>query len=265
MKKIRWFFAEYFVVVSGVLVAFILNSWWLSIKEQDREKAYLRQIYQDLSATITYVEKAQKEERARTHAGAQFVRSLHSDTLIADSTYVKWTFTLMSYSPGEKVSTTLSSLMTTGDIQLVGNDSLRTGLVTTTEKLNEYNKNTSTIGCEWLLPNFDELSEKVEATRMVLASADEKRMEGASRDSLNFVPHPQNFIRPEPLDWAGLTKDKEFRHELFYSYIGHRNMLGAHSEILEQLGLLEAALKAELKDRDLWRDDMAQGKATPED
>jgi hypothetical protein len=261
MKKIRWFFAEFFVVVSGVLVAFILNSWWMNIKEHDREKAYLRQIYQDLSVTMGYVEKAQSEERKRVYGGSQFIRSFHSDTLIADSTYIQWTFSLMSFNPGEKVSTTLSSLMTTGDIQLVGNDSLRNGLVNTTEKLDEYYKRSTIVGYDWLLPNFKTLAKLVEADRMILSTFDKESIKVASADSLSIAPNPGIFEKPEPLNWAQITGDKTFRHELFYAYIGHQNMLRAHNEMMEKLEELELALSAELKDRELWNENMERLKS----
>ncbi len=47
MNKVKWYLGEFFVVVCAVLVAFILNSWWIGIKEKNQEEKYLAQIDQD--------------------------------------------------------------------------------------------------------------------------------------------------------------------------------------------------------------------------
>jgi len=38
MRKVKWFLAEFFVVVSGVIVVFVINNLWQDFKDVNREK-----------------------------------------------------------------------------------------------------------------------------------------------------------------------------------------------------------------------------------
>ena len=42
--KVRWFAAEYFIVVLGVLTAVALNAWWVGMQERDLETRSLREL-----------------------------------------------------------------------------------------------------------------------------------------------------------------------------------------------------------------------------
>lgn len=50
-RGVRWFGAEFLVVVTGVLVALALNAWWGERQDRDLEQDYLRQLAADVQET----------------------------------------------------------------------------------------------------------------------------------------------------------------------------------------------------------------------
>jgi hypothetical protein len=85
MTKIKWFLGEFLVVVCGVLVAFMLNSWWIAIKEKTQEENYLIQIESDISETIVNIDKAINSQTGRCKAAVVLIRAVYSKELPLDS------------------------------------------------------------------------------------------------------------------------------------------------------------------------------------
>ena len=60
--KVRWFAAEYFIVVLGVLTAVALNAWWTDRGDAQQAVAYLQRLTEDLRADTTAL--AQQEQNS---------------------------------------------------------------------------------------------------------------------------------------------------------------------------------------------------------
>ena len=55
--KLRWFGAEYLIVVLGVLTAVGINAWWQGRQDVAQEQVYLRQLVADLRETVRLTEE----------------------------------------------------------------------------------------------------------------------------------------------------------------------------------------------------------------
>jgi len=68
----RWFAAEFLVVVSGVLVALLINAWWAGTQDAVREARALERLYEESQATVVYLSRniAQREALIRSHEAA---------------------------------------------------------------------------------------------------------------------------------------------------------------------------------------------------
>lgn len=124
-----WFGAEFLVVVTGVLVALALNAWWAGVQDRSKEQFYLRQLVSDLSETErTSVQKdrfmAPFESAPRRLAQAYFLADLPPrDSIVA------WASVAPVHDPMSPVLGTVEAMVTTGDIGLVQDDSLRIAIV----------------------------------------------------------------------------------------------------------------------------------------
>jgi hypothetical protein len=55
-SKLRWFAAEFLVVVSGILVALALNAWWASRQERQVVATYLGSLQTELQTNLSMLE-----------------------------------------------------------------------------------------------------------------------------------------------------------------------------------------------------------------
>ncbi|NNF57256.1 MAG: hypothetical protein HKN04_03360 [Rhodothermaceae bacterium] len=125
----KWFGAEFLVVVTGVLVALALNAWWADRQDRSKEQFYLRQLASDLAETERI--SAQRDqymvpfERApRRLAQAYFLADLPPrDSIVA------WASVAPVHNPMSPVLGTVEAMVTTGDIGLIQDDSLRIAIV----------------------------------------------------------------------------------------------------------------------------------------
>ncbi len=251
MNKLKWFFGEFFVVVSGVLVAFLLNGWWMNIQEHRKERDYLKQIHSDIQSTIVQVEEAKKEQREIVYAVAQLLKNSYSITPVHDSLLIRHTLQSMSFSPSAQLSAALSSLVSTGDLQLIGNDSLRTALGELVSGLADYTSTNNEMAYSWLIPAFERFASVVNLADLRFEVLSEERWLKAAEDSLSGVPFPQDTEIGEPLDLRSLIRDPEFKNVMMLLYVAQSNLYRLHYRFLEDLKETRTHLEHEMLRRDV--------------
>lgn len=253
LKKISWFLGEFFVVVAGVLVAFGLNGWYQGIREQDKERLYLKEIHADLLTTAENVEEAEETQRKTVHAAAQLLKASYSSMLPTDSVLAVYAFQSMSFAPATQVSAALSSLVSTGDLQLISNDSLRAELGGLVSLLEEYTLTNNEMGYSWLFQAYENFADVVHAADLRMQVMGPAAMAVAAKDSLSGLPHPAEAEWPEAVNLAELVRTPEFRKTLLKLYVAHANLYRAHTGFHEELEEVLRVLEKEMEVRNIER------------
>jgi hypothetical protein len=129
-SALRWFAAEFFVVVTGVTVALGATSWWEATQSREREAAYLGQLLADLDQTKAMVTRADEDMHRGDEAAVALVGSFQEATPPSlDSIYL-WVDAAFQWSDSPRmVVATAQALMATGDLTLIRSDSLRVAIV----------------------------------------------------------------------------------------------------------------------------------------
>ncbi len=126
--KLRWFAAEYLIVVLGVLTAVGLNAWWQGQQDIGTEDAYLHQIAADLDATVALMAQVDEVLAPSERAADRLFESFRTpEPLSADSVLV-WVSVSTTIQNVNPVVGTAEALVTTGDLALIRNDSLRSAI-----------------------------------------------------------------------------------------------------------------------------------------
>lgn len=73
--RVRWFAAEYLIIVLGVLTALVLNSAWKEREARKREVVYLQQLASDLSRTLANIDRIDSLMVTQEHASAKLVQA----------------------------------------------------------------------------------------------------------------------------------------------------------------------------------------------
>ncbi len=248
MSKIKWFLGEFFVVVAGVLVAFVLNGWWMAVKERNLEREYLKYIHSDLESTIKNVEAAEEQQRATTYAASSLLRTSYSKQVPEDSVIASQILRSMSFAPASQVSATLSSLVSTGNLQLISDDSLRIALNTMLSSLEAYERNNEQMAFQWLIPAYERFADAVRLSDFRFQAFDGNTLDRIAQDSLSGFPTAQDLMRPPPQNLSYLIGSDLFIQSLMKLQIAHLNLYQLHSGFLGELKDTKALLEAKMEE-----------------
>ena len=139
VREQNWFAValELAIVVLGVVIGFQVTSWGQEQANQDKEQTYLRQLSRDLAETERLADDLARKmvplERApRRLAQAHFLpEPPPRDSVVA------WTSVAPAYWEISPVLGTAEALVSTGDIGLIRDDSLRIAITAYLEKARE--------------------------------------------------------------------------------------------------------------------------------
>jgi hypothetical protein len=120
---VRWFAAEFLVVVSGILVAIALQSWWTSRQDRASERVLLKAMLADLDEDSTRIANAAAIDRegivlARTLADQLDRRAAFHDTLALS-------YGRLGMASGASLQTAQYETLKSRGLDLVRDDDLR--------------------------------------------------------------------------------------------------------------------------------------------
>jgi len=146
---LRWFLAEFLVVVAGVFVAMLLNAWYQDRTDDHSKLQYLGLLARDLQDSIQSMGEAQRFEEKQSEDAVLLYQALSAPTLPADTRPLS---TAVSHLSQRRTlllkSTTYDDLVNTGHFHLIDDATLRDQIADFYQQTNlEFeiiNKNNST-------------------------------------------------------------------------------------------------------------------------
>ena len=117
--RIRWFAAEYVIVVAGVLTAVAIAGWANRRQDIAHERAYLQQLRADLTTTESLLAAADSILAPRDRAGALFVQSFYAQDRAPSDSLAVWLYRSYWIEGPRPVMGTAQALITTGDLRLL--------------------------------------------------------------------------------------------------------------------------------------------------
>lgn len=118
-------FAEFGVIVAGVLIALALDSWWERRQEQNQAEEYLQQLLADFQGTHRRLQGTIAGDTKTLERVNRVVdRAFRGPFPSADSLDLP-----TGYNFFEPLTGTLTALVEGGDLRLIGNDSIRFELI----------------------------------------------------------------------------------------------------------------------------------------
>jgi hypothetical protein len=137
-ERSRWFFAEFIVIIVGVLVALAIDEWRGTLQDEEREQEYLAQLAADLQATedmfVAAAELNAPWERAARQLAEIFERGGPADAetvrqLLADA---------RAFNNPVPVLGTAEALVSTGDLRLIRNPNVRSEITRYLSRMRDY-------------------------------------------------------------------------------------------------------------------------------
>jgi len=214
VRGIPWtrLLAEGIIIVVSILLAFAIDAWWDAAQDRSREMSYLSQLATDLERTLENIERFGSIADNRDSANARLVSSYYqADAPSADS-LAGWLNRAIGYRVVQPRLGTVEALVSTGDLALIRDDSLRAAIPAYLNIMQAFE-------------GFEADGERmfVEAVNQLVGSIDPYRIQlelitVAQRDSMAaqpFSPLPSGRLRTLPaLDLLETVRSPEVHHLL---------------------------------------------------
>lgn len=127
-QSLRWFAAEFLVVVTGVLVALGIGSWWEARRDRALEQSYLTRLATDLAADSAEFARHLDTERARGTKARLLLAALDGER-VSDPAAVIRAIEEVGWATGYLLSPfTFQELQATGHLRLIRNPDVRDAL-----------------------------------------------------------------------------------------------------------------------------------------
>jgi hypothetical protein len=153
--SLRWFGAEFLVVVSGVLVALALNAYVGSRQDAVREQAYLVQLAADLRQSEEAFASAVEQNEAEIAQLHRLSDAFTAEPPPPDSVLDR--LISVGFSSNEPVTGTARALLQTGDLHLVQDDSIRSAVIGFVAESDAFAERARLVEWDWLLPAVQRL------------------------------------------------------------------------------------------------------------
>lgn len=241
--RLRWFLAEFLVVVVGVLVAMGLSGLVEEQRELKREQVYLQQLSADLGSSDKELSTAVEFMQTRAEAAARVLhRFWRKDPVLDDAFFVD-----LSRPRGTRrfrpVLGTAEALGSSGEMGLIRSDALRADLLSYVERM------------KTRLAEIDRYDETYYRPGVAMLS---RGPLWRSPPNSSLRQDPNEKLRPRPDQYDRIPFPSELADQLASRevYGGYSNLLTAHRnqaeqyrEMLEETRALRKKVDARIRPR----------------
>ncbi len=124
-ERSRWFFAEFVVIIVGVLVALAIDEWRGTLQDEEREQEYLTQLAADLRATEEMFVAAAELNAPWQNAARQLVGLFEQRGPADIETVRRLLADARQFNNPVPVLGTAEALVSTGDLRLIRDPRIR--------------------------------------------------------------------------------------------------------------------------------------------
>ena len=236
-SSLRWFLAEFVVVVAGILVALAVSSWAQQRQENKREQAYLRQLDADLRTSEKDLANAVGYLQLRAQATARILHRFWQNDL-TESESLSDDFALprstRRYRP---VLGTVEALTSSGDLNLIRSDPLRAQIIAYQESMKTNLEN---------INRYDETYYRPAVASLYAGPDMYQCVKFKNPNVLRPRPdHPERV--PFPATLAGMLRDRKVYDGYSSLLVAHRNQAECYAEMLEQSRALRMRVEAAIE------------------
>ena len=127
VRRQDWFtvLVEVAVVVLGVVIGFQVTAWGQARADEAKEQAYLRQLAADLQQTEQAADRLTAQMIPFERAPRRLVQAYYLPETPPRDSVIAWASVVPVYFPTRPVLATAEALVSTGDLALIRDDSLR--------------------------------------------------------------------------------------------------------------------------------------------
>ena len=247
IREQNWFAValELVIVVLGVVIGFQVTAWGQARSDRAKEQTYLRQLVVDLTETERVVADTEASRAPSDRAAGQLSRAYRSLERPPRDSLMQWLIDSLSRRAALPVMGTVEALIATGDLALIRDDSLRSGITAYAQKMGVS-----------VQSQYQYLERERDAVKSITDRVDIDEIRNAvfspaETDSLARA-QPNRGIqigeqrRPFPVTVEEILSDREIYNAVHYLTSTKRSSLGFRQQMLAETLALRQLVEAEL-------------------
>ncbi|HEX6745817.1 MAG TPA: hypothetical protein VF092_00780 [Longimicrobium sp.] len=243
-ERIRWLAAELTIVVAGILIALAIQNRVNARADRDREREYLRELRADLLETERVVMRDDSIHRPRDRAGTMLLHAFFTPERPPKDSVLVWAITATWYETPRPILGTAEALVSTGDLSLLRDYSLRSAVTAYLEE-NRMLTTEQLAAEEVWVRSSQQLRRALDFSEGLELLPPERLDSLARADPLFYLP-PSPRRRPFPLDVDAFLGNRDAYDGVADMYWGKQNMAGFRATMLQSARALRARVEAAL-------------------
>lgn len=243
--KLRWFASQILVVTSGVLLAAALNAWWGNRQDAVHERAYLRQLAADLRETERRVARADSITAPRDRAGARLVQAYYEPVLLPADSVIYLLRRSFWTEEARPVLGTAEALISTGDLNLIRDDSLRAAITAYLDQMRQVTEGQHEY-VSLFLASGAQFYRQIDFGALDAILMPQRQIDSiAQADPLSMLPAgPRRDLKP--LDTDRLLRDEAIHALLKEMTVEKKNLRAYRREMIQSSATLRSRVERAL-------------------
>jgi hypothetical protein len=223
LKAIRWFTAEFLVVLSGVLVAVALGNYFKQKEVASTNKQYLIDLLVELKHNETEVKNNLSVERAGANGAKMLMLNIDTAENVPLDSIRKWMNACMNSTLNFRPAMGMvKTIITTGAVNSLSDLKLRSAIINyeqeATELIDFFNE-----GIQLEFEQVGKLIDQGHVNRLLV-----------------------NTRSQQPIGFRELRKNEKYTKLYLMSYVLYNNRIVVYESYMEQVSLLKSALERAL-------------------
>lgn len=231
------------IVVIGVVIGFQVTAWGQARSDVATEQTYLRQLHADLVSSEEGIAEIIQLHNRRAFCAAGIAHAFWQDDRPPQDSLVTWIGLPLSHRRYRPILGTAKAIVSTGDLRLVSDDSLRAELVQYIESAEEQLEDVRRYEETYYRPGVAALRQEIdpEALRVM---RDSSRIRAGG---LRGIPDIRDKV-PFPVDINSILTNRQVYNAYQSLLIAHRNSTFRYLTMLEDTQVLRARVERALEE-----------------
>ncbi|WP_412061286.1 hypothetical protein [Rubrivirga sp. IMCC45206] len=250
VREQNWFAVvlELAIVVLGVVIGFQVTAWGQAQTDAAREQTYLRQLTADLAETERLVAAEDSVRFARTlPAARKLLRSFGYEPKPPADSILTWFPDAWRFGFLRPVLGTSNALVSSGTIDLIRDDSLRSAIVAYLD-LNEELMEEQRLQRDIVEAAGQRITQRVDLSEYAFATASDSAREARSRRPNYVGLYPTgDWVSPMPLDADAFYADPTMYTSAWSLSLELSHIEGTHRRMRESAAALRQRIEAQVE------------------
>ena len=237
---------ELTIVVLGVAIGFQVNNWGQYRGDRDREQAYLHQLAADLRETESRMLWVLEQNRKGGEDLVKFILAYQQDNPPPTDSLLLWGWNNRAVLREYPVLGTAESLVASGDIRLIQDNSIRSAVTGYLDSMRLHNDMSGSVGQAYL-DKYEVFLRRFDRGMAAGVALSPEEISQKIREDYLWVDIPSEGSRPYPLP-DNMLQDLELHSALRNLWDTRIDLRFGHQEILERSIELAEMVEAGITD-----------------